>query len=180
MTKSWKFRILFCLGLYFIIVGITAPIFLFPIPIPSPDLIYCFAVAWIVRRPDYVPTIAIIIAALTIELLLFNSPGLWSAFLLLMTEYFRMNATQIRILPFLNEWAIISLIYAIVQAAYLLILTILFEPSATIQAAILYLLATVIAYPIVVMLVNIIFKITKSRSRDFPIFRNSSTFGGTH
>lgn len=178
-AKLWKFRFLFCLGLYFIVTSSFSPLFLLPDPIPSPDLIFCFTTAWLVRRPDYVLTLAVIFATLLNELFIFHSPGLWCAIMLLMTEYFRVNCERIRILPFWNEWSIIALIYAGAQTIYQLILVFIFLPSAPFSQAALHILITSLAYPVAVFITNVFFRVTKTRS-ELPMFHRPSTFGETN
>ena len=130
LGKDMQYRVLFCLGLYLIISGSAAPVFLLPAPIPHPDLIYCFAAAWLVRRPDFVLTAAVVAASLATELLLLHTPGLWSAAMLLLTNYFRRNSERLRNFPFWLEWATSALLFAAGQAACHLILAAVFLPAA--------------------------------------------------
>ena len=168
---------LFCLGLYLIISGSAAPVFLLPAPIPHPDLIYCFAAAWLVRRPDFVLTAAVVAASLATELLLLHTPGLWSAAMLLLTNYFRRNSERLRNFPFWLEWATSALLFAAGQAACHLILAAVFLPAAPAGVIVLHAAATGLAYPAVVLVTNWVFRVTKPRVSDLRMFRAPAAFG---
>lgn len=173
-TKIWKFRILFALGLFMIVAGSTAPVFLLPAIIPKADLIYCFAICWLIRRPQYVLTIFVLAATVFSELLMLNSPGLWSAIMLLLCEYFRLNDERIRRLPFWLEWALAAFLFTLAQVGYHLILVIVFQPAAPARAIAFYAAVTALYYPIVVLVSNWVFRVTKPSLSEIVLFHTQS------
>ena len=52
----------------------------------GPDLLIAFALAWSLRRPEYVPTLLLAILFLLGDLLLQRPPGLWALLALLACE----------------------------------------------------------------------------------------------
>ena len=49
-----------------------------PRSLAGPDLLLAFAVAWCLRRPEFVPPLALALAFLLADLLLQRPPGLWA------------------------------------------------------------------------------------------------------
>ncbi len=169
---------MFCLGLYLIISLGMVPVLPLPAPVPPPDLIYCFAAAWLVRRPDYVLSSAVAAAALITEFMHLHTPGLWSAAMLLLAEYLRRNSERIRNLPFWLEWAAVALPFAAAQAASQLILAVFFLPAAPPGVIALHTGVTCLAYPAIVLGVNWAFRVTKPNSSDSRMFRAPAAAGG--
>ena len=173
-AKDWRFRLLFALALFLIVAGIAAPISLLPEIIPSPDLIYCLAICWLIRRPRYVLSFAVISATLFCEFLILNSPGLWSAIMLLLCEYFRLNSERISRLPFWLEWGIAVFLFAIAQLSYHVILNIIFLPAAPLRTIALHSAMTALCYPMVVLVTNFVFRVTKPSLKEVILFHTKA------
>ncbi|MCY4326047.1 MAG: hypothetical protein OXC53_00445 [Rhodobacteraceae bacterium] len=179
-TTIWKFRLLFGLGLYLLICGNTAPVFPLIAPIPRPDFIYCFMICWLVRQPASVSIVAVVTASLTTELLLLKTPGLWSALLLALCQYYFDNHERIRAWPFWLEWAFVVFTFALAQAICHLLLEITFLPAATVPSIFLHIGVTAIAYPPVVLMSNWVFRVTKPRSWETRMFNPIGPVGDTN
>lgn len=77
---------------------------------PGPDLLVCLTFAWVLRRPDQVPVLAIALVFLTADLLYQRPPGLWTALALGASEVLRARTRTTRPLVFLVEWALVTIL----------------------------------------------------------------------
>ena len=56
---------------------------------PGPDLMLCLMLAWVTQRPDHLPTGLIAVVVLAEDMILMRPPGLWTALVVLATEFLR-------------------------------------------------------------------------------------------
>jgi len=125
-TRLWLYRAAFA--------GIAALIlFVRLLPIggsagswPGPDLMLCLMLAWVTRRPDYLPALLIAAIVLVEDLILMRPPGLWAAIVVLATEFLRARSALTRELGFLPEWFLIGVVMLAMLAGYRLILGLAF------------------------------------------------------
>jgi len=142
-------------ALYLCILGVLIFWQMLPLSVgaggwPGPDLMLALTFAWLLRRPEYVPALAIAAVFFTEDLLTLRPPGLWAAIVLAATEILRAREAGMRDLGFLLEWLLVSGVMAAMLVADRLILTALFVPQPPLGLALLEYLATVAAYPAVV------------------------------
>lgn len=82
-ASHWGHRVLF-LGLALVLLFLRLlPLGNAPGTLPGPDLLLCLIMAWVMRRPDYLPVGLIILVVLAEDLLLLRPPGLWTALVVL-------------------------------------------------------------------------------------------------
>ncbi len=117
----------------------------------APDLLYALMIAWIVRRPATTPLWLAPALGLFADLMLARPVGLGALGLMLATEGFRARAGLFHDTPFLIEWAAAALGFAALLAAMHLALQIVFATPPSIASLAGYLIATAIAYPLVVL-----------------------------
>jgi rod shape-determining protein MreD len=115
-----------------------------------PDLLYCLVVAWVIRRPASAPLWVVLGLGLLADLLLSRPPGLGALGLLLASEAFRANRGVLNGLPFPVEWLAAAAGFAVVLAAMNLALALTLADPPGLAASAQYLLATALAYPLVV------------------------------
>lgn len=148
--KVWLFRAAFvglALGLFFLRLlplGSEAGRW------PGPDLLLCITLAWVTRRPDYLPAVLIALVMLAEDLLLMRPPGLWAALVLMATEFLRGRATLTRELGFGVEWLLISGLMIGLLLGYRLIFAIAFLPQPGFGFAAVQTVASILCYPFVV------------------------------
>jgi rod shape-determining protein MreD len=116
---------------------------------PWPDLMLCLMMAWVTRRPDYLPVLLIAAIVIVEDLILLRPPGLWAAIVIVATEFLRARSALTRELGFLPEWFLIGIVMFSMLAAYRVIqgLALLDQPGfghAFAQTAM-----TVLCYPLV-------------------------------
>lgn len=157
----WIFRALF-LGLTLLLLFMR----LLPLNhsaggLPGPDLLICLILAWIVRRPDFLPMPLIAAVILIEDLILMRPPGLWTAIVVIATEFLRSRIILTRELNFLVEWMLVSGVMLGMMLAYRLALGLAFVPQPPFGFAIVQVLWSIGVYPVVVGLSRLIFDLRK-------------------
>jgi len=69
-----------------------------------PDLLVAAALAWSVRRPDYIPTAILALTLLLADLMFQRPPGLMAMLVLLGSEFLKPRALTHRDTGFVAEW----------------------------------------------------------------------------
>lgn len=123
--------------------------------LPGPDLLLCLTLAWLQRRPDYLPPVLIGAVFLFEDLLLMRPPGLWTALVVLGTEVLRSRLALTRELSFLAEWLFISLLMVAMFLAYRMAFAVTILPQAGFGYAMMQVLASILVYPGVVWLSHV-------------------------
>lgn len=145
-------------GLLFVLIGAFSyflrilPLNTVPGAFPPPDIMLAVAVAWVLRRPEYVPVLLIAAVFLLEDFLLQRPPGLWAAIVVLGTEFLRAREALMRELSFLSEWALVAALILVLTVLERLALTLVFVPRPALGLDLLQVLITVMAYPLMVVM----------------------------
>ncbi|MFO1104647.1 MAG: rod shape-determining protein MreD [Amaricoccus sp.] len=115
-----------------------------------PDLLFCLLVGWTIRRPNAIPAWAVLLLGLFADLMLSRPVGLGALGLLLATEAARIESARLRSGPFLLEWLLVTLCFALVLTWTEILLRLSFAAGPGFGAALRHLGATALAYPLVV------------------------------
>jgi rod shape-determining protein MreD len=126
------------------------PLSAIPAHWPGPDLMLCVAIAWVLRRPDYVPALSLVAVFLLDDVLGMRAPGLWTLIVLLATEFLRSREAMTRDLPFALEWVMASAVIAAMILANHLVLALFMVPQTAIAPVLMHIFSTLFAYPVVV------------------------------
>ena len=137
------------------------PLSSLPGSVPGPDLLVCLVLAWVLRRPDYMPALLIAVIILAEDLMLMRPPGLWAAIVLIGAEFLRGRQPLMRELPFALEWVFVGAVIMAMWLAERLILGILVVPMPALGPALLQLLLTLMAYPLVVLASHHLLRVRK-------------------
>jgi len=119
---------------------------------PGPDLMLCLILAWVQRRPDYLPTPLIALVVLTEDFLMLRPPGLWTALVVLAAEFLRGRAALTRELSFAMEWLMIAVLMVVLALAYRLAFALALVPQPGFGFAMVQVLGSIFSYPLVVAL----------------------------
>jgi rod shape-determining protein MreD len=128
---------------------------------PGPDMLMCLTLAWVMRRPDYLPAVLIAVVFLLEDLILMRPPGLWAALILMATEFLRGRAALTRELSFPVEWLLASGLMLAVMVVYRLVFTISLMPQPGFAFALLQTIWSSLCYPLVVLLFSLVLDIRK-------------------
>lgn len=152
VTRRWTYWSLF-LGLATLIIFVKLlPLQSGPGRIPGPDVLTLFALAWVVRRPDYVPVPLVAAVFLMADVLFMRPLGLWTALVILGLEFLRARSVSLRDMSFFAEWLSVVGVITAMFFVNALILIVFAVDQPGLGQALIRLIATILAYPIVVAL----------------------------
>lgn len=121
---------------------------------PGPDLLMCLTIAWVLRRPDLLPVGVVAGVALLADLLLQRPPGLWAGLVVLGTEYARGRSLPGQEPSFSGEIALFAVLFTAMIGAQWLVLAVFMVPQPALLAMLAQVPLTVLAYPLVVLLLS--------------------------
>lgn len=116
----------------------------------APDFLLCIAFTWSVRRPDYAPLGLLAILFLLADLLLQRPPGLYAALSIVACAHLQSKGPSLRTNGFAREWLRIGALLLAIAIGARVILAIMLIPAPSLWLTLMQVLATMIAYPIVV------------------------------
>lgn len=149
-ATRWGYRGLYVfLAAFFVFVRIL-PLSTLPTTWPGPDLLLCVTMAWVLRRPEFVPAALVAIVFLIEDLLFLRPPGLWALIVLLGCEFMRSRESAMRGLPFIGEWAVVGVVMVTMMLIYRVVLSVFVVPQGSLGFALLQVLSSLAAYPVVV------------------------------
>lgn len=161
-SRIWGMRLTFALITCIILFFHLLPLETSPRRWVGPDLLLAFACAWSLRRPEYVPTIALAGLFLLADLLLFRPPGLWAAFALIGCEHLKSRARSLRDGSFANEWLMVCVVITVIAVFYRAVLMITFVELPSFGLAMFELVMTMLFYPVVVGATHFILGVRKA------------------
>jgi len=154
-----------------IILFYVLPINLGPGGYPGPDLLLCVTFAWVLRRPHFLPATLVAAVFLLTDILFMRPPGLWAALVILAVEYLRSRERSLRELPLAVELGTVSAVLILIHLANYLVLLIFAVPPGQFGLVILQIIASLIAYPMIVILSRVVLKIDKMSPADINAAR---------
>lgn len=119
--------------------------------LPGPDLGLCLALAWVLRRPDQLAALVIVLVFVLQDIILLNPLGLWPAIVLMGTEAARLREVRWRDAPFMVEWLRIAVLIGAMMLGYRIVQVLFMMPVPALGLVILHYIATIAAYPLVVL-----------------------------
>jgi len=134
--------------------------------LPFPDFLICLTFAWVLRRPEYVPTLSIAAVMLMADLLLQRPPGLLAASVVIGSAYLRSAGPGMRDVGFVGEWTTVGVVIAAIFAFNRTILALLSVSQASIGPVFVQVVFTVLAYPLVVAFSQTIFGVRRPSAVD--------------
>ncbi|WP_234999457.1 rod shape-determining protein MreD [Roseovarius albus] len=142
------------------------PRLLRPIRWAGPDLMLAFTLAWVRRRPDYIPAILVAFVFLLADLLFQRPPGLLSVIVVLACELQRRRTMLFRTQPLLVEWFNVAIVVAAIALANRLVLSVTFVDQVPLGLNLMQVIATVLVYPLVVFATQVIFGVRRTTKKD--------------
>lgn len=149
-TRLWGMRLTFAVVVCVILFFHLLPLETTPRRWVGPDLILGFACAWSLRRPDYVPSLALAALFLLADLLLQRPPGLWAMLAVLGCEHLKSRERGLRDSSFATEWLAVCFVIAFVAIAYRVGLIVTFVPPPAFGLWAFELMMTMLFYPVAV------------------------------
>ncbi len=137
------------------------PIGMGPVRFPGPDLVMAITFAWVLRRPQYLPTPLVALVFLVGDMLFLRPPGLMTALVVIAVEYLRNREASMREQPLTLEWATVAGTMIAMALANRLIQAVFLVEQASLLLTVLQLIATILAYPLVVLVSRFAFGVRK-------------------
>ncbi len=137
---------------------------------PGPDLMLCVMLAWVTRRPDYLPALLIAAVVLVEDLILMRPPGLWAAIVVLASEFLRARAPLTRELGFLPEWIMVSVVMVAMMLGNRLVLGVAFVDMPPFGPVFAQTAMTILCYPVVVGLLYLALHLRKPSAGEVDAF----------
>lgn len=116
-----------------------------------PDLIYALVIAWVIRRPAATPMWVVLVIGLYADVMLSRPVGLGALALLLVAEAFRSRSVLFHGSPFPLEWLAAAAGFAAMLVGERLALDLILADAPGVAMMARYLVATALAYPLVVL-----------------------------
>ena len=171
-TRLWLMRGAFLLLALAILFFQLLPLETTPRAWAGPNLLLCFALAWSLRRPEYVPPLALAVAFLLSDLLLQRPPGLWALLALIGCENLKSRSRSLRDANFIAEWITAGLIIVAVSLAYRIVLAIALVDVPGLTLTLSELGMTIFAYPFVVALTHFFMGVRKASAGELDALGN--------
>ncbi len=149
-SHRWVFRLLFLAMALIILFLRLLPLQTTPSGWAGPDYLFCLTAAWILRRPDQIPALSVVIAFLFADIYYQYPPGLMTVFAVVATEFFRSRSPFMREYPFAVEWLVFAVVTLIMFIAYRFALVAFTLPVPQLWLDFTRILSTVAAYPVMV------------------------------
>lgn len=126
-----------------------------------PDLLLAVTLAWVARRPEFLPFPVVFAVFLLADLLFQRPPGLWAALVLILTETVRSRSRGLRSVPLALEWGTISVGIVAITLANRLVLAIVMTPQVPLTLTMIQMVLTIVIYPLVVFVAQVLFGLTR-------------------
>lgn len=165
-TQRWTHYALFVALSAVLLFILILPLSTTPQKIPGPDLLVCLAFGWVQRRPDTLPPVLLAAILLIADFLLMRPPGLWAILTLLGAEFLRSRHQGSGEMPFPAEWGFVAVVVIVMALADWVILGITVVPHHGLPSALIRAVMTIVAYPVIVLLIRQVFNIRRTGTGD--------------
>lgn len=126
-----------------------------------PDLLLALTFAWTMRRPDYVPLLSVALVMFLADLLFQRPPGLMAALVVLGADYLRGRVPALRGAGFGREWLTVGLTITAILIASRAVTALFGVTQAQLSLALMQLVLTFLAYPVVVLVSRTLFGVRR-------------------
>lgn len=168
-TSRYWLEILLFLLCGFLAIGIPMlPMGLAADSMAFPDLLFCLLSAWVIRRPETAPLLAVVLLCILADTFLMRPIGLWAVLLLSATEGLRALHRVFRDMPFLMEWVYIGGLFIILMLLQNTLLFISFSTVHSFGASVWHIVRTIAVYPVVVAILYWALRIRPVRKNRDP------------
>ena len=161
-SKIWVQRGVFLLLAFALIVIDLVPLDMRPSLWVAPDLLLAATLAWVVRKPDYVPVLVIAVLFLMADFLFIRPPGLWAALVVIMSEMIRRRHREFRNMPLLAEWGTIAFGIVTITIVNRIALALVMLPQAPFGLTLIEMTVTILVYPLVLLVAHFVFRVTRT------------------
>ncbi len=165
-SRRWLYRSAF-LGLAVVLIYLRLlPLDSGPKVLAGPDLLLCLVLVWTARTPEFVPVALIAAIFLLTDFLLMRPPGLWTALVILGSEFMRSRTGRGIEMTATLEWALASVTIAGVILANRVVLMIAAVPVPSLAMDLSFIAVTIVCYPAVLAFSHYVFGVRRTAVRE--------------
>ncbi len=135
----------------------------------APDLLLALTLGFAARRPEYLPSLAVVGVMLLADFLLDRPPGLMTLLVLIGVEALKARSRGLRDQNFVIEWMAVGVVLMAILAAQRMVLTLVMVPQAALGLTLLQTAATFVAYPLVVLAAHLALGLSKAHPAEIDI-----------
>lgn len=150
-ARIWMMRMAFPALALVLIFFHLLPLDTLPRRWAPPDLLLALAMAWSLRRPDFVPVLLLGATMLVADMMFQRPPGLFALLVVLGCEFLKSRIPPHRETAFAAEWLAVAFVIAGIVVLNRAILAILAVAQAPLGLTLIQALLTIAAYPLVVI-----------------------------
>jgi len=158
-SQGWTMRLGYLALAVLIVFAQLVPLQTTPRGWAAPDLILCVTFAWALRRPEYVPALAIALAMVFADLILHRPPGLIALLTVIAAEYLKGQIVQVHNEGFLTEMFLVAIAVVFVMIGSRIILALLVLPRPPLGLLVQQAALTIVVYPAIVLVSVLIFRV---------------------
>ena len=136
---------------------------------PGPDLFMAIVMAWMLRRPDYVPILLVAILIFLTDLLHHDIPAIGALMAVIGLEVLRRREAGLREQPFMIEWGVVTAVLLAMLLAERILLMVFFVEQIPFGRALLQFISTIAVYPAVVFVSVFVLGVEKLQPGDDPV-----------
>lgn len=129
--------------------------------VPRPDLLAGLALAFVLRRPEFVPAWMIALVFFLADMILLRPPGLWAAIMIGLCGFTRGQEYRLRELGFLFEWGLVGTGLFVAVLLNRLVLVLAAVPHPEFGQIMFHYFVTILTYPAVVFFCYFVLHIRK-------------------
>lgn len=165
-SRLWVMRLVFAALVLMLLFFHLLPLQIAPGGLIWPDFILTFALAWSVRRPEYVPPVMLALSFLLADLLLQRPPGLWALLALIACERIKVQSRTLRDASLATEMITAAMWIVAVGLGYRIVLAIFLVDTPSLGLSLIQIAVTVAAYPVVAGVTHAVMGVRKAAPGD--------------
>ena len=165
----WLMRALY-FGLCFLVILVhLLPLEITVSRVPAPDFMACLTLAWVLRRPEFVPLVLIAAVFLLADFFFLRPPGLYAALAVLGAEILRSRGEAFYEMPFSFEWVLVAVILTGMAVGNQVLHAVTLLEAPSLGLSLIQLILTIVAYPLVVVLSRSIFGVRRRHPGEIDV-----------
>lgn len=170
--RIWMMRMAFPALALVLIFFHLLPLDTLPSRWAPPDLLLALALAWSLRRPDFVPTILIGATMLVADMMFQRPPGLFAMLVVLGCEFLKSRVMPHRETAFAAEWLAVAVVICGIVVLNRSILAVLAVAQAPLGLTLMQAVLTIAAYPLVVVFSQTLLGVRKLSPAEAEVLGN--------
>ena len=126
-----------------------------------PNWLLAVTLAWITRRPDFVPVYFVVAVFFLADMLFQRPPGLWTALVVILTEILRARSSGLRDLPLLLEWGTVAVGIVAITLINRAVLMVVMTPQPPLGLTLIEMVMTIVFFPVVMAAAHFVFGVSR-------------------